>query len=652
MEQQQQQQLHDVNDLMTHNINTTRSKTEIVFTINENVTKYKVSAPQGYLSVVDFRMIVSQKQKDKLNEEWALFSANNAEMKLLVVKEDQSLTYSNDYFIIFNSQVQHLTKKLERRIKKDHDAGIQKTPGGKFIYTSDNSPMQVDYIPDDELLMSEVGRIGICMAPGRCKKKKIHDWARDLSKDLDRIRNVYECDVLVSLVRRSELIDLGTPHLIEEVRKRGMEAIHFPIKDKWVPNSMEQLINLVSLIITRLRQAKTVVVHCNGGKGRSGTVVVATLVGLGKTVQEAIDVVRKARSGTIRNPLQIAYVKRFRTAWAKRKQAGTKGKSSESSTSSSIFSTGTPSGSGGYVNDKLGYVTDDEDDDDGRLNDEELLALQKFQETANESDDEEERITTLTATTSNTNITSEVTKPNNNDVNTNVQQSTSDALSTTTTTTTVMTPPTPSATLNDPKSSTTQTAPQSNEGGIVTPIKINPQQNSNSSNVPPLPSPSLTTSASKRGLMSFFKKPDSRPGVNSSGTAAATNSSSSTTSDSKKSKKKDSKDTRKVESTPKEKKKNQQQQQQQQQQPSLPSSPSQTEKEKEKLKLTSSQPDNHHANLFKHDEIEVMEGEESSESHNINNANALVTAPTVSNPVATVSSSQNVSVSTPADSDH
>jgi len=104
------------------------------------------------------------------------------------------------------------------------------------------------------------------------------------------------------------------------VENRGMESIHFPIKDKWIPNSMDELIYLVEKIIVLLRAGKKVVVHCNGGKGRSGTVLVATLVGLGSKVQQAIDVVRKTRSGTIRNPLQIAYVKRFKSAWFKHKQ--------------------------------------------------------------------------------------------------------------------------------------------------------------------------------------------------------------------------------------------------------------------------------------------------------------------------------------------
>jgi len=99
-----------------------------------------------------------------------------------------------------------------------------------------------------------------------------------------------------------------------------MESIHFPIKDKWIPNSMPKLIELVELIISRLKDSKTVVVHCNGGKGRSGTIIVATLVGLGKKVDNAIKVVRKTRSGTIKNPVQIAYLRRFKKAWKLRKK--------------------------------------------------------------------------------------------------------------------------------------------------------------------------------------------------------------------------------------------------------------------------------------------------------------------------------------------
>jgi protein-tyrosine phosphatase len=50
-----------------------------------------------------------------------------------------------------------------------------------------------------------------------------------------------------------------------------MESIHFPIKDKWIPPSMEGLIFLVDTIIERMKAGKAVICHCNGGKGRTGT---------------------------------------------------------------------------------------------------------------------------------------------------------------------------------------------------------------------------------------------------------------------------------------------------------------------------------------------------------------------------------------------
>jgi protein-tyrosine phosphatase len=263
---------------------------------------------------------VLKKHKDKLEgQEWAVFSSSQEDQRLVILKEDQPLTSGGVYYIIFNSSVQLVSKKLQKKIKKEYDVSIKRTPSGRPVYTSVNHPIKVDFIPDEELYMSSVGRLGLCMAPGRTKKKPQHDWARDLSKDLDRIREHYKCDVLVTLVRFPELRAIHTPNLFDETEIRGMDSIHFPIKDKYIPSSMEQFMVLIDTIIEKLKEGKCVVVHCNGGKGRSGTVLVATLVAMGRKVQQAIEVVRKARSGTIQNPLQIAYVKNFKSAWRKNK---------------------------------------------------------------------------------------------------------------------------------------------------------------------------------------------------------------------------------------------------------------------------------------------------------------------------------------------
>ena len=57
------------------------------------------------------------------------------------------------------------------------------------------------------------------------------------------------------------------------------------------------------------------VVHCNGGKGRSATVIVATLIAMGRNITDSIKIIQQTRKGTIRNPLQQAWLRRFRKEW-------------------------------------------------------------------------------------------------------------------------------------------------------------------------------------------------------------------------------------------------------------------------------------------------------------------------------------------------
>lgn len=53
----------------------------------------------------------------------------------------------------------------------------------------------------------------------------------------------------------------------------------------------------------------------NGGKGRTGMVVVATLVALGMSVEHGIHAVRNRRKGMIKNPAQIMYLRWFESRW-------------------------------------------------------------------------------------------------------------------------------------------------------------------------------------------------------------------------------------------------------------------------------------------------------------------------------------------------
>lgn len=177
--------------------------------------------------------------------------------------------------------------------------------------TSDTHPLEVDYI-ECELLGS--AKIGITMCPGRNKK----NHSRNLNKDIDILLK-HGCEVLVTLVQQSELDSMGIPHFVETVTLHGMEVIHSPIKDKWIPNSMDYFMNLIEELVEQVALGKNIVVHCNGGRGRSGLVVVSTLVALGLEPGKATDIVRSSRARMLYNPAQILYVKVFKVSYRSKK---------------------------------------------------------------------------------------------------------------------------------------------------------------------------------------------------------------------------------------------------------------------------------------------------------------------------------------------
>ncbi len=175
--------------------------------------------------------------------------------------------------------------------------------------TSGDSPIYVNFLELDE--PERPGRIGLTFAPGK------HDswagWHRDLDADLDRLRDQYSCHVLVSLLEPHEYEMLGIPGLFDGCAERGIDVVHFPIPDLCAPppDAMERFGVLVSGILDSVSAGKTVVIHCRGGIGRTGTVAACCLVALGHGPAEAIERVRAVRPGSVEMPEQEGWVAEF-----------------------------------------------------------------------------------------------------------------------------------------------------------------------------------------------------------------------------------------------------------------------------------------------------------------------------------------------------
>ena len=181
-----------------------------------------------------------------------------------------------------------------------------------MVKTSETSPIYVDFLdPADTGLP---GRIGLTIAPG--KNDGPYRWNRDLDADLQRLRDEYRCELLVSLMEAHEYEFLRIPDLFDRARAWGIETVHFPIVDVDAPEAgeMPEFAELVERLLAAARAGKTVVIHCRGGIGRSGTVAAACLVALGHEPADAIARVRSARQGAVESSTQERWVHSYSQA--------------------------------------------------------------------------------------------------------------------------------------------------------------------------------------------------------------------------------------------------------------------------------------------------------------------------------------------------
>lgn len=186
--------------------------------------------------------------------------------------------------------------------------------------TSLDSPINVDFLPAESTKLT--GGIGMTLAPGKQQRSAMGGpWARDLTVDLTCLRDTFGAKRIVTLMELHEMRDLGIGDLFERGRSLGLEMIHVSIVDGGVPASLDVMVELVDGVLASARAGETVVIHCKGGLGRTGTAAACCLVALGHSAADAIAIVRKARSGAVEREKQERFIEAF-AAMASSSQAG------------------------------------------------------------------------------------------------------------------------------------------------------------------------------------------------------------------------------------------------------------------------------------------------------------------------------------------
>ncbi|MGL4974041.1 MAG: tyrosine-protein phosphatase [Bosea sp. (in: a-proteobacteria)] len=148
------------------------------------------------------------------------------------------------------------------------------------------------------LTLANGARIGICRLPGR---------SGDLAGDVARIAD-WDAALVVSMTEADEMAAKGAGGLDAALYEASIGWRHFPIKDygapadadtRWPPLSRE--------LHAALDQGKAVLLHCAGGKGRSGMVALRLLTERGVEPEAALAMIRDVRPGAIETEEQVAW---------------------------------------------------------------------------------------------------------------------------------------------------------------------------------------------------------------------------------------------------------------------------------------------------------------------------------------------------------
>ena len=175
--------------------------------------------------------------------------------------------------------------------------------------TSASHPIRVDWV----YINDQKGKVGLTFCPGKKQKYAMTgSWNRDLDMDMTDLKDK-DCDALVTLMEAQELEAVEVPkHQLEKITQTyGMDWFFLPIKDAGIPDSeFERSWNVAGKrLISLLNDKQSIVVHCLGGLGRSGTIAARLLVELGIDPDDAIIRVRQSRPGAIETKAQEQYVR-------------------------------------------------------------------------------------------------------------------------------------------------------------------------------------------------------------------------------------------------------------------------------------------------------------------------------------------------------
>ena len=158
------------------------------------------------------------------------------------------------------------------------------------------------------------GKIILTCFPGRKDKEMSFD--DQLFLDELKFFHQLNCSAIVSLVEDSEFEKMYDKKLfVHQIYNNNLNWFHLPIMDLKAPDHkfIDKWQTTNTLLKNDLIDGKNIVIHCMGGKGRSGTIAAILLIEFGNNNKDVIEIVRKKRKGAIETKEQEDFILSYRT---------------------------------------------------------------------------------------------------------------------------------------------------------------------------------------------------------------------------------------------------------------------------------------------------------------------------------------------------
>ncbi|HLJ11297.1 MAG TPA: dual specificity protein phosphatase family protein [Planctomycetaceae bacterium] len=119
-------------------------------------------------------------------------------------------------------------------------------------------------------------------------------------------------DVVVSLLEDTEVAELNLEQESALCEQAGLEFLRFPIPDRGVPASADEMSALLAFLVKHMRDGRSIGIHCRIGVGRSALVAACVLKSLGLPLEAAWESIEQARGLSVPDtPQQKAWVTRL-----------------------------------------------------------------------------------------------------------------------------------------------------------------------------------------------------------------------------------------------------------------------------------------------------------------------------------------------------